>query len=83
MKVFFTNRAKKDWLKLDRKVRDQIRAKLEYFISQKNPLRYSEQLKDSQFGQFRFRIGDYRIIFDVSGDNIFVLRLGHRKDIYR
>ncbi|WP_457554830.1 type II toxin-antitoxin system RelE family toxin [Candidatus Pyrohabitans sp.] len=28
-------------------------------------------------------IGDYRVIFDVDGDNIVILRIGHRKSIYR
>jgi len=30
----------------------------------------------------RFRIGNYRVIFDLEGDEIVVLRAGHRKDIY-
>ena len=33
---------------------------------------------------FRFRVGDYRVIFDIEKDNlqILVLRIGHRKNIY-
>ena len=33
---------------------------------------------------FRLRVGDYRIIFDVDMKNkmIYILRLGHRKNIY-
>jgi len=34
-------------------------------------------------GQYRFRIGDYRVVFDIEGDTLFVLDVGHRKDIYR
>jgi len=29
------------------------------------------------------RIGDYRVIFDVEGDELVVLRVGHRREIYR
>ncbi|MFQ6032826.1 MAG: type II toxin-antitoxin system RelE/ParE family toxin [Candidatus Zixiibacteriota bacterium] len=29
------------------------------------------------------RIGDYRVIFDLEGNEIVVLRVGHRKNIYR
>lgn len=33
---------------------------------------------------FRFRVGDYRIIFDIEQENlhILVLKIGHRKNIY-
>ena len=32
---------------------------------------------------YRFRIGDYRVICDIEGDEIVILRIGHRRDIYR
>jgi mRNA interferase RelE/StbE len=32
---------------------------------------------------FRLRVGDYRIIFEVErGDEIIILKVGHRKHIY-
>ncbi|MBS3116968.1 type II toxin-antitoxin system RelE/ParE family toxin [Candidatus Woesearchaeota archaeon] len=33
---------------------------------------------------FRFRIGDYRIIFDIDREklHILILQIGHRKNIY-
>ncbi|MDH4220892.1 MAG: type II toxin-antitoxin system RelE/ParE family toxin [Candidatus Aminicenantes bacterium] len=34
-------------------------------------------------GGYRFRIGDYRVIFDIEGNEIGVLRVGHRREIYR
>jgi len=36
-------------------------------------------------GLYRFRIGDYRIIYSVEDDRlvVFVLRIRHRKDAYR
>ncbi|PIU83448.1 MAG: hypothetical protein COS68_03990 [Elusimicrobia bacterium CG06_land_8_20_14_3_00_38_11] len=34
-------------------------------------------------GMYRFRVGDYRVIFDVDKNNIVILRIGHRKKIYR
>jgi mRNA interferase RelE/StbE len=34
---------------------------------------------------YRIRIGDYRVVYDVLEDTIvvLVLRIGHRKDVYR
>ena len=42
-------------------------------------------MKDNRFGQYRFRIGDYRIIFDLdpNTEEVIVLAVGHRKDVYR
>jgi mRNA interferase RelE/StbE len=43
------------------------------------------QLKGSQTGLRRIRVGSYRIIFEVRKEEllILVLRVGHRKDVYR
>nr|VFJ62845.1 MAG: mRNA interferase RelE/StbE [Candidatus Kentron sp. DK] len=32
---------------------------------------------------YRIRMGDYRIVFGVENDTIVILRVGHRRDIYR
>ena len=32
---------------------------------------------------FRLRVGDYRVIFMIEKDNIFILKVGHRKNIYK
>jgi len=47
------------------------------------PHDYSETLADTKLGTYRFRIGDHRVIFDIDGSEIIVLRVGHRRDIYR
>jgi len=46
-------------------------------------LDFAEKLNDYEFGEWRFRIGDYRAIFDVDGDKIIILKVGHRKNIYK
>jgi len=48
-----------------------------------NPLQYAESLTDPELGSYRFRIGDYRVIFDIESNDIVVLRVGHRKEIYK
>ncbi len=41
-------------------------------------------LAGSYKGLYRFRIGDYRIIYSIEDDKliIVVLRIRHRKDVY-
>lgn len=48
-----------------------------------NPFKYSEKLTNSAIGTYRFRVGDYMVIFDIENNNIVILRVGHRKEIYR
>ncbi|MEA3360583.1 MAG: type II toxin-antitoxin system RelE/ParE family toxin [Thermodesulfobacteriota bacterium] len=50
---------------------------------EQDPHRYSETLRDTKLGTYRFRIGDYRVIFDLEGSEIVVLHVGHRRDIYK
>ena len=34
-------------------------------------------------GLFKLRIGDYRVIFAKTNEGVLVLRIGHRKHVYR
>ncbi|HEX9732057.1 MAG TPA: type II toxin-antitoxin system RelE/ParE family toxin [Thermoanaerobaculia bacterium] len=47
-----------------------------------DPLAGAKKLTDPRIGSFRWRIGDYRAIFDVERETVVVLRVGDRKDIY-
>jgi mRNA interferase RelE/StbE len=44
---------------------------------------HATRLTDSRLGSFRFRIGDWRVVFDIIDDRVMVLRIGHRREIYR
>lgn len=63
--------------------RKRIIAKLKFYLAQKDVLQYAEPLRDHRFGQYRFRIGNDRVLFDVKDDTIFVLKVGHRREVYR
>jgi len=79
--VQITKRALKDLQKLPEDIKKRIIEKLKtYSVS---PFDYATKLKSSEIGSYRFHIGDYRVIFDVDGINLVVLRVGHRKEIYR
>lgn len=40
-------------------------------------------LKGDFRGCHRYRLGDYRIIYSINNQTILILKIGHRKDIYR
>lgn len=79
--IIFTNRAIKDLKKIENKTKKRIGNKLKIFSE--NPLKYGKKLTDPKIGTYKFKIGDYRVIFDIDDNKIIVLRLGHRKNIYK
>ena len=40
-------------------------------------------LKGAFAGLRRFRVGDYRVVYAIMDEEVVVLRIGHRKDVYR
>ena len=40
-------------------------------------------LKGQFTGLRKFRVGDYRVIYALVGDDCLVLRIGHRKEVYK
>ncbi|MDO8609768.1 MAG: type II toxin-antitoxin system RelE/ParE family toxin [bacterium] len=73
----------KDLKKLPKEVQKRIIKKLDYFISVENPLQFAESLVNYELGMYRFRIGNYRVIFDIEETMIVILAIGHRREIYK
>jgi mRNA interferase RelE/StbE len=80
-RLIYTQRAVKDIQKLDSSIKQRIGKTLLRY--EEDPVKYAEKLIDSEMGSYRFRVGDYRIIFDLEKDRIVVLRIGHRREIYK
>ena len=40
-------------------------------------------LKGQFAGLRKYRVGDYRVIYAVLGNEVLVLRIGHRRDVYK
>lgn len=80
-KILYTARAERDLTGLDPALQRRIGNKLMSMSS--NPLYYAEHLTDPAIGTYRFRVGDYRIIFDIDRTSMIILRIGHRREIYR
>jgi len=43
-----------------------------------------KRLKNHSIANYRLRIGNYRVLFDVNWEKeeIYILKIGHRRDIY-
>jgi mRNA interferase RelE/StbE len=35
------------------------------------------------YPEYRLRVGNYRVLFEVEGSNVVIYRIRHRKDIYK
>ena len=81
--IIFKETAKKDIKKLSPSIQKRIAAKIQFFISQPNPLTYATKMLDRDVGEYRWRIGNYRILFDVKAKTIIVLVIEHRREVYR
>jgi len=85
-KVVYYKNARDDLHRLEAETATRIIEKIKFYSLQLNPLSYAKRLTEPVLGQYRFRIGDYRAIFDVDGKGriqiLMILRIKHRKDIY-
>jgi len=78
-----SGKAKKDIQSLDLVIQKRIAVKLKFFLSNDDPLSFAKKLVNSKDGDYRWRIGHYRIIFDVNDSVILLLRVQHRREVYR
>ena len=75
----------KDLKKLDRAAQREI---LDYMDNRiagaDHPSQFGKPLRDSKFGLWRYRVGDYRIICQIDNNRMVVLVVvaGHRSTIY-
>ena len=85
-RVEFTKGALKDLKKLDRHtaalILGWIRKNLE---GCEDPRGHGKGLTANRSGQWRYRVGDYRILADIEDNKItiLVLNIGHRRNIYK
>jgi len=79
--VNFSVRAARELKKLDKQLQKRIIEKLMHYAATEN-LSEAKKLTDSRLGQWRYRIGDYRVIFDLLGKEILVLKVAHRSEVY-
>ncbi|MFO7540585.1 MAG: type II toxin-antitoxin system RelE/ParE family toxin [Chloroflexota bacterium] len=35
------------------------------------------------YPEYRLRVGDYRVLFEIEGNEVVIYRIRHRKDVYR
>ncbi|MCQ2796077.1 MAG: type II toxin-antitoxin system RelE/ParE family toxin [Bacilli bacterium] len=84
--VEFIKSVKKSFSKLDKYTQTMILNWIEKNLEGcDNPRSFGKPLSGDRKGQWRYRVGDYRIITLIQDNKliILVIAIGHRRDIYK
>ena len=84
--VELTERFKKEFRKLDEYTQKMLRAWIDKnLVDCENTRQHGKGLSANLSGQWRYRIGDYRLICQIDDGKLIILALtvGHRRDIYK
>ena len=86
-KIEYAKSVQKSLRKLDHQTQSRLHKYFETRLAvADDPRSLGRALQGSKFQNlWRFRVGDYRIIAQIEDDKvrILVLRIGHRRDVYR
>ena len=83
--IEYTDKAIKSLKKLDKSVLKMIKAWIEKnLVGTEDPREHGKGLTPNRSGQWRYRVGDYRILAEIQDDKlvILVIGIGHRSQIY-
>jgi mRNA interferase RelE/StbE len=87
-KLVYTKIAEKDLARIDKSQAVKILRKVDEYMAMKNPLVKAKKLKGFEMDTYRFRVGDFRVIFRLDKDTgnlvvLVVLKIAHRKEVYK
>ena len=82
-KVAYLDSVEEDLKKLDKSTARKILNRIETYLAQ-DPKELGKPLKGEFQGYWRYRWGDYRVIYKIAEREILiiVLRISNRKDVY-
>ncbi|MBF0777849.1 type II toxin-antitoxin system RelE family toxin [Streptococcus cuniculi] len=84
-KVVLTSRAEKQLRKLDTYTRKIILSWIKKnLVGTDNPRLHGKSLTANHSGEWRYRVGDYRILANICDGEIVIeiFTVGHRRDVY-
>jgi mRNA interferase RelE/StbE len=73
---------REDIRRLDPPIRKRIKAAIEEKLLTQ-PEEFAKPLAYTKAGLWSLRVGTWRVIFGLRGEEIWILRIGHRRDVYQ
>jgi mRNA interferase RelE/StbE len=83
LSLTLTRRALRDLRGLPATDRQRMIVRLEAYAATPDAAGHDVIPLEGIRGAFRLRSGDWRALFTVSGDEMAVYRIGHRREVYR
>ncbi len=66
---------------LDAKLRNRIKRAIETRLTTA-PHQYGVPLRKTLHGYWKLRVGDYRVVFKIAGEEVWIFGVIHRKRVY-
>ena len=85
-KIEFSDETFKEFGKLDKYTQKLVDAWIrKHLESNENPRSIGKALVGNRSGQWRYRIGDFRLLYLIKDDRhiILVIKIGHPRDVYK
>ena len=67
---------------LNADIKSRIRTAIETRLSVA-PYEYGEPLRKTLKGYWKLRVSDYRVVFLIEEQNVLIIGIRHRKEVYR
>lgn len=67
--------------RLNETLKNRIKKAIESRLST-SPHQYGVPLRKTLKGYWKLRVGDHRVIFKINGDEVWILAIINRKDVY-
>jgi len=78
--IQFKPRAVRDIERLPSRIQAQVLARIE---EMSNDLKGDVKRLTNFTPEYRLRVGDYRVLFEVEKETIVIYRIRHRREVYR
>jgi mRNA interferase RelE/StbE len=79
-KILYKSSVGRDLKHIDSKSKEKLLSQIRSVLA--DSPRSGEPLHGEFQGLLKIRLGDYRVIYSVIGEDVLILRIGHRSKVY-
>lgn len=79
--LVFHPAVKEDAAALTKAMRERVRSAIETRLTE-DPARYGKPLRGTLASYWKLRVGDWRVVYKILGNQVIVLAIKHRSKVY-
>jgi len=79
--ILFHPEVAKDISRLSGAMKDRIKTAIKERLMTE-PALYGKPLRATLKGYWKLRVGDYRVVFSIQNNEVFIYSICHRRDVY-